>query len=197
VREFFRTQGGGGPFDTDFIHADEAETAVIRLLMGEDSVDMSVVESAEPEGFLPDGHFDKAVDPYQRPMSWSEGSGTLRHRVSLDAGGRGRLSGIGRAAKGEALHRRDFEIPDPYQRSDSRSLPAGNRPAGGKSMSALCQRNGAVFERAAKSGLEDGVRDAKVGNVKFPLLYFKEGVRGRSRVSTGFRFHCLLILKLL
>ncbi len=75
VREFFRTKGRGGPYDTDFIHADEAETAVIRLLMGEESVEMQFAEESEPEGFLPDGHFDKAVDPYQRPMSWSEGQG--------------------------------------------------------------------------------------------------------------------------
>lgn len=75
VREFFRTKSRGGPFETDFVHADEAETAVIRLLMGEESVDMEYAVDTEPEGFLPDGHFDKAVDPYQRPMSWSEGQG--------------------------------------------------------------------------------------------------------------------------
>jgi len=82
AREFFRTKGRGGPFDTDFIHADEAETAVIRLLCGEDVVDMSIVEEAQPEGFLPDGHFDKAVDPYQRPMSWSEGQGHFAIELS-------------------------------------------------------------------------------------------------------------------
>jgi len=75
VREFFRTKGRGGPYDTDFVHADEAETAVIRLLCGEESCDMAEAEETEPKGFLPDGHFDKAVDPYQRPMSWSEGQG--------------------------------------------------------------------------------------------------------------------------
>jgi len=75
VREFFRTKGRGGPFDTDFVHADEAETAVIRLLLGEDSCEMEFAEETDPHGYLPDGHFDKAVDPYQRPMSWSEGQG--------------------------------------------------------------------------------------------------------------------------
>ncbi|MCZ6820697.1 MAG: 3-dehydro-scyllo-inosose hydrolase [Calditrichaeota bacterium] len=75
AREFFRTKGRGGPYDTDFVHADEAETAVIRLLMGEESCDMECAEETAPEGYLPDGHFDKAVDPYQRPMSWSEGQG--------------------------------------------------------------------------------------------------------------------------
>ncbi len=75
VREFFRTKGRGGPFDTDFVHADEAETAVIRLLMGEEACEMAFAEETDPEGYLPDGHFDKAVDPYARPMSWSEGQG--------------------------------------------------------------------------------------------------------------------------
>jgi creatinine amidohydrolase/Fe(II)-dependent formamide hydrolase-like protein len=40
VREFFRTKGRGGPFDTDFIHADEAETAVLRLVLGEECCEM-------------------------------------------------------------------------------------------------------------------------------------------------------------
>lgn len=75
VREFFRTKGRGGKFDTDFVHADEAETAVIRLLMGDDAVEMGEAAETEIKGYLPDGHFDKAVDPYQRPMKWSEGQG--------------------------------------------------------------------------------------------------------------------------
>lgn len=36
---------------------------------------MSVVQDAEPKSFLPDGHFDKSVDPFRRPHRWSEGEG--------------------------------------------------------------------------------------------------------------------------
>jgi len=76
VREFFRTKSQGGRYDTDFIHADEAETSVIRLLMGDEAVDMDyAADDTSVKGYIPDGHFDKSVDPYQRPLSWSEGQG--------------------------------------------------------------------------------------------------------------------------
>ena len=74
VREFFRTKARGGDWDTNFIHADEAETSVL-LLLYPDGVDMRYAEETEINGFLPDGHFDLAVDPFGRPCSWSEGQG--------------------------------------------------------------------------------------------------------------------------
>ena len=43
--------------------------------MFKDMIDMSVVQDAEGEGFLPDGHFDKSVEPFRRPHRWSEGEG--------------------------------------------------------------------------------------------------------------------------
>jgi 3-dehydro-scyllo-inosose hydrolase len=36
---------------------------------------MSVVQDAEGRSYLPDGHFDKSVDPFRRPHRWSEGEG--------------------------------------------------------------------------------------------------------------------------
>ena len=60
--------------ETHFVHADEAETSV-ALLMFKDMVDMSVVQDAEGESFLPDGHFDRSVEPFRRPHRWSEGEG--------------------------------------------------------------------------------------------------------------------------
>lgn len=74
VREFFRTKDRGGDWDTTFIHADEAETSVMLLLEPE-FVEMSLAEKTSVEGYLPDGHFDKAVDPFARPSKWSEGQG--------------------------------------------------------------------------------------------------------------------------
>lgn len=74
VREFFRTKARGGDWDTDFVHADEAETSVM-LLLAPEYVEMSLAEETEVKGFLPDGHFDKAVDPFSRPSKWSEGQG--------------------------------------------------------------------------------------------------------------------------
>jgi creatinine amidohydrolase/Fe(II)-dependent formamide hydrolase-like protein len=74
VREFFRTKGRGGSWDDDFVHADEAETSVM-LLLAPEYVEMNYAEETKVEGFLPDGHFDKAVDPFARPSRWSEGQG--------------------------------------------------------------------------------------------------------------------------
>jgi creatinine amidohydrolase/Fe(II)-dependent formamide hydrolase-like protein len=74
VREFFYPSGKPNSLETHFVHADEAETAV-ALLMFKEMIDMSVVQDAQGEGFLPDGHFDKSVDPFRRPNRWSEGEG--------------------------------------------------------------------------------------------------------------------------
>jgi creatinine amidohydrolase len=72
VREFFRTKERGGDWDDNFVHADEAETSVMLLLEPE-FVEMALAEETTVEGYLPEGHFDKAVDPFARPSKWSEG----------------------------------------------------------------------------------------------------------------------------
>ena len=45
------------------------------LLMCPEYVKMEYAEETTVEGYLPDGHFDKAVDPFARPSKWSEGQG--------------------------------------------------------------------------------------------------------------------------
>ena len=74
VREFFRTKDRGGDWDDNFVHADEAETSVM-LLLAPEYVEMQYAEETTVEGYLPDGHMDKAVDPFARPCKWSEGQG--------------------------------------------------------------------------------------------------------------------------
>ena len=74
VREFFRTKDRGGEWDDDFFHADEAETSVL-LLLAPEYVEMRLAQETKVDGFLPDGHMDKAVDPFARPCRWSEGQG--------------------------------------------------------------------------------------------------------------------------
>jgi 3-dehydro-scyllo-inosose hydrolase len=74
VREFFIPVEREGGFDTTFVHADESETAVAQLMFP-DMIDMKYVKDAEGPSFLPDGHFDKSVDPWRRPHKWSEGEG--------------------------------------------------------------------------------------------------------------------------
>jgi creatinine amidohydrolase/Fe(II)-dependent formamide hydrolase-like protein len=74
VREFFYPVNREDSLETNFIHADESETSV-GLLLFKDMIDMSVVQDAQGESFLPDGHFDTSVEPYRRPHRWSEGEG--------------------------------------------------------------------------------------------------------------------------
>lgn len=74
VREFFRTKDRGGDWDDNFFHADEAETSVM-LLLAPEYVEMALAEETTVESYLPDGHMDKAVDPFARPCRWSEGQG--------------------------------------------------------------------------------------------------------------------------
>jgi len=74
VREFFRTRERGGMWTTNFVHADESETS-LGLLLFPEMVDMNYAVDTEGKGYLPDGHFDKSVDPFGRPSRWSEGEG--------------------------------------------------------------------------------------------------------------------------
>ena len=76
VREFFYPVDRDDSLETHFIHADEAETSVALLLFKE-MIDMSVVQDASGEAFLPEGHFDSSVEPFRRPHRWSEGEGHM------------------------------------------------------------------------------------------------------------------------
>lgn len=76
VREFFFVTDRKDSLESNFIHAAEAETSVAQLLFPE-MIDMQYVEDSQPEGFLPEGHFDLSVDPYRRPSRWSEGEGHI------------------------------------------------------------------------------------------------------------------------
>ncbi len=74
VREFFRTHHQGGRWETNFVHADESETS-LGLLLFPEMVDMAAAVDTEGKSYLPEGHFDKSVDPFGRPSRWSEGEG--------------------------------------------------------------------------------------------------------------------------
>lgn len=75
VREFFFATERKDSLETDFVHADEAETSVALLMFPEGMVNMSLAQDTEGKSYLPDGHFDKSVDPFRRPHRWSEGEG--------------------------------------------------------------------------------------------------------------------------
>lgn len=68
--EFFLTKEKGGPFEEDFIHADEAETSIM-LLLAPEMVDMREAVDTKPRSYLPDGHFNKSANNLiSRPNLW-------------------------------------------------------------------------------------------------------------------------------
>ena len=80
------------------MHADEAETSVL-LLLAKEYVEMSYAQETTVTPYLPDGHFDKAVDPFGRPSRWSEGQGHFPTEMgSIPEGVVGRPT-IGKAEK--------------------------------------------------------------------------------------------------
>ncbi len=96
VREFWRTTERGGQMGTNFVHADECETS-LSLLLHPDMVDMDYAVNTEGKGYLPEGHFDKSVDPFGRPSRWSEGEGHFAIEIKATPEGV-----VGRARDGAA-----------------------------------------------------------------------------------------------
>jgi len=96
VREFFRTTERGGKWDTNFVHADESETS-LGLLFHPEMVDMRYAVDTEGKSYLPEGHFDKSVDPFGRPSRWSEGEGHFAIEIAATPEGV-----VGKATHGSA-----------------------------------------------------------------------------------------------
>ncbi|MCK4392599.1 creatininase family protein, partial [Candidatus Bipolaricaulota bacterium] len=76
IREFFVPCERTG-WETDFVHSAEAETSLGLLLFPEGMIDMDHAIGGEGKSYLPGGHFDTSVDPYNRPHRWSEGEGQI------------------------------------------------------------------------------------------------------------------------
>ena len=100
VREFFYPAGREDSLETHFVHADEAETSVGLLMFPEGMVDIGLAEETEAAGYLPDEHFDKSVDPFNRPHRWSEGEGHFP--IELAATPEGVVGRPGRASARKA-----------------------------------------------------------------------------------------------
>ena len=96
VREFFRQTTRGGQLETNFVHADESETS-LSLLLHPDMVDMNYAVNTEGKSYLPEGHFDKSVDPFGRPSRWSEGEGHFAIEIAATPEGV-----VGKAKSGAA-----------------------------------------------------------------------------------------------
>ncbi len=69
VPQHFKLKKDGGNYETNFIHADEVETSWSLALFPE-MIDMKEAVDTKPQGFLPDGHIDKAGNLLRRPICW-------------------------------------------------------------------------------------------------------------------------------
>jgi creatinine amidohydrolase len=69
VPDHFKTKEQGGAYETPFIHADESEQSWAMALHPE-YMDQSKAVDTEPEGFLAEGHVDKAGNLLNRPICW-------------------------------------------------------------------------------------------------------------------------------
>jgi creatinine amidohydrolase/Fe(II)-dependent formamide hydrolase-like protein len=96
VREMFSTKERGGDWDTNFVHADESETS-LSLYLHPDMTNMEYAVDTEGKTYLPDGHFDKSVDPFSRPSRWSEGEGHFAIELAATPEGV-----VGQATHGQA-----------------------------------------------------------------------------------------------
>lgn len=69
IPQEIKDKAHGGPYETGLGHADEGETSVALSLFPE-MVDMKEAVDTSHKMYLPEDHFDKAGEPYQRPVRW-------------------------------------------------------------------------------------------------------------------------------
>jgi hypothetical protein len=69
----------------------------LGLLLHPEMVDMRYAVDTEGKAYLPDGHFDKSVDPFSRPSRWSEGEGHFAIEIAATPEGV-----VGQATHGSA-----------------------------------------------------------------------------------------------
>ncbi len=69
IQDQFKLKSEGGPYETSFIHADEVETSWSLALFPE-MIDMDKAVDTKIQGYMPDGHVDKAGNLLHRPIAW-------------------------------------------------------------------------------------------------------------------------------
>ena len=127
IPEFVKDKAHGGPFETPFIHADEAETSFSLALFPE-MIQMKDAVDTESHGFLPPGHIDSAANAYQRPIPWYAhvGCGTIEVVGNPEGSiGKATLADAKKAKPGvEAL----FDYMEKLIRDIMKKFPPGKLP---------------------------------------------------------------------
>jgi creatinine amidohydrolase/Fe(II)-dependent formamide hydrolase-like protein len=71
IHDYLKDKAHGGPFETPFRHADEAEASYSLALFPE-MVQLEKAVDTAPEGFMPPGHVDKGGEVYHAPIKGHE-----------------------------------------------------------------------------------------------------------------------------
>lgn len=71
IANYMKDKEHGGPFETPFRHADEAEASYSLALFPE-LMTMENAVDTQPKGFMPPGHVDKGGDVYHAPLRGHE-----------------------------------------------------------------------------------------------------------------------------
>ena len=82
IHDHLKTKEYGGPFETPFAHADEAEASYSLALFPE-FCDMSLAVDNKPFGFIPKGHVDGGGEVYHRPIKGHEHIGLSGSEVNV------------------------------------------------------------------------------------------------------------------
>ena len=140
VKRLLAHQGQGGEWDTQFIHADEAETSVGLLLLPRDGRHGATRSRPRPSSTCRAGHFDNSVDGFNRPQRWSEGEGHFAieffgtpegvvGKPTLGDAAEGQASGGGDSASTSRWSStRSWRPSRPAPCRRSRSPPSARRP---------------------------------------------------------------------
>jgi len=128
IHDYLKDKAHGGPFETPFQHADEAEGSYSLALFPE-FMDMSLVVDTKPEGFLPPGHVDKGGEVYHAPIKGHEHVG-LGGSAGL-SGRRDWTPDAGRPRKSETRSERAAGLHGAFNRRYHDALPRrGTAPCG-------------------------------------------------------------------
>jgi creatinine amidohydrolase len=86
IPEHIRDKAHGGPFETQFIHADECETSFSQALFPEMIIQEDAVKT-QPMQIFPDGHINKSGNAYDLPIPfWQQVGASAIEVVSTPEG---------------------------------------------------------------------------------------------------------------
>ncbi|NSW91392.1 MAG: creatininase family protein [Firmicutes bacterium] len=151
IHEHLKDKAHGGPFETQFRHADEVEASYSLALFPEMNKKEDMEDSV-PKGFMPEGHIDKGGDVYQLPIPGHAQIGCGGLEVIMypeGVVGKPSLADAAKAEKGlEALFDYMIKLHDDIRRT----FPPGKLPE----IELVTERDREVVEAVIRGPLNGG-----------------------------------------